>query len=234
MIRLSAPLRPIAAVVSHLFALWVRSWRVEVLRPDGSLVPLRDHAVAPAVYALSERDLLAVTAVARVTSAMVLVAPGNDGDWAVALARPLGCRFVRGSSLREGMAGLRQLVEALRANDAAQALIAVDGPLGPAGQVREGVVHCAAWSGRPVVPVAAAARRAIVFRGSWAQHYLPLPFTRVVFAAGVPLPVTRPLGRASTKAQAEAIASEMKRLRTCAEVIVTRAANASASVRHTA
>lgn len=234
MIRLSAPLRPLAALAGRVFARWVRTWRVEVLRADGTLVALRDYAIAPAVYALCERDLVAITAAASATPAVALVAPGDDGDWVVAIARPLGCRFARGSSRRDGMTGSRQLIEMLRSDPALSALVAVDGPLGPSGVVREGVVHCAAWSARPLVPVVAAARRAIVFRRSWAQHYLPLPFTRIVLAAGAPLVIEQPLDRDAGKAGAEKIAQQFELLRARAEhAVAAPSAVARASVRRT-
>jgi lysophospholipid acyltransferase (LPLAT)-like uncharacterized protein len=180
--------------------------------PDGSCVPPSRYPFDRQIFAVVERDILAATAVAEGRSFQALVSEGRDGDLAVALAAPLGCTFIRGSSLHRGARALRGLVRALNAN-LAPAVIVVDGPVGPAGVVKEGIVACAALTERPIVPAGLAAKRKLVFRGSWAAHYLPLPFGRVAIALGEPITVRKGLSRAETADQARAIGIELRRLR---------------------
>jgi lysophospholipid acyltransferase (LPLAT)-like uncharacterized protein len=201
--------RPLVAAAGHLLATWLGTLRVRMALPDGSSVLPSQYEFQSLIFAITERDVLASLAVARGRSFRALVAEGRDGDWAVALAAPLGCTFVRGSSLHHGARALRALVRALNA-DPAPAVMIVDGPVGPAGEVKEGVVACAALTRRAIVPAAMAATGKIVFRGSWAAHYLPLPFARVVIAVGEPMSVRNGSSRAE---DARALGNEIRRLR---------------------
>lgn len=185
MIGLPRAVRPLVTAVGHLFTLWLRTIRVRVLLPDGTTVPPLAYDRRNLIFAMTERDLLAIAAVSRRRPFATLIAEGNDGDWVAALAAPLGCRAVRGSSLRGGTAAMLELVRILTESDT-PAVLAVDGPVGPAGVAKPGVLVCAERTQRAIVPIAAAATHAIVFR-SWASHYLPLPFSGVVIATGSPV-----------------------------------------------
>src|SRR5262249_45037650 len=150
------------------------------------------------IFAISERDLLVLPRMASEVDFTTLIAPGRDGDLTTAAAEALGLRVVRGSSRRAGREGFAALVDALRATRDPAAIV-VDGPLGPAGEPKPGVLACAAATGRAVVPVGAAARRAIVITISWSKLFLPLPFTEVVIVCGTPIPAPAP-GRAARTA----------------------------------
>jgi lysophospholipid acyltransferase (LPLAT)-like uncharacterized protein len=213
---LTAAVRPFARAAGRLFALWLRSLRVRVQQADGTSVRRAEFVMGPSVYAISERDLLAMASIGEGRNAIVLADEGNDGDWAVALASALGCTFVRGSSLHHGVAAFRALIRALASSDA-PAWLVVDGPVGPAGEAKPGVAACAALTGRPIVPVAAAAKWRIVFRRSWAGHFLPLPWSRVVIAAGAPMTIDRGASREQWDEVARTITIQLPELRSRAE-----------------
>ncbi|HWC65480.1 MAG TPA: hypothetical protein VG777_05310, partial [Thermoanaerobaculia bacterium] len=78
---------------------------------------------------------------------------------------------------------LRRLVAALSESDRPAGIV-VDGPLGPPGVPKPGVLFCARETGRPIVPLGVAARGKIEFRASWSRIYLPLPGARIVIACG--------------------------------------------------
>jgi len=158
-------------------------------RADGSTTTIAEWVFANEIYAASERDHFVLVVPTLKTSFTTLIAPGRDGDYPTAVAEGFGHFVVRGSSRRAGLAALHALVKALR-DRPGPAAIAVDGPLGPVGRAKGGVLVCAAQTGRPIVPVAAAARRRIDFPGSWSGIYLPLPFTRAVVVCGEPLVVS--------------------------------------------
>jgi lysophospholipid acyltransferase (LPLAT)-like uncharacterized protein len=87
-----------------------------------------------------------------------------------------------------GAAAMLGLLRVLRRGDAV--VITPDGPRGPAREAAAGVVHLAAVSGAPVLPVAARVR----FRrrlNSWDRMILPLPFGRGVFVCLAPIRVAR-------------------------------------------
>jgi lysophospholipid acyltransferase (LPLAT)-like uncharacterized protein len=89
---------------------------------------------------------------------------------------------------------LCRLVEAGRS-----AGVAVDGPKGPFGLVRDGVIHLARRTGAPIVPLRADARSALTL-GTWDRTLVPLPFLRVRMTAGGPLRVARDADEAAVAA----------------------------------
>ena len=64
--------------------------------------------------------------------------------------------------------------------------VTVDGPRGPRGLVKEGVLFAAAKSGAAILPIRAYLSWKKVFTRSWDQFQLPLPFSRVLVRAGAP------------------------------------------------
>ena len=149
----------------------------------------------------------------------VLVARGRDGDWETAAVEEIGGKVVRGAFRRGGAAAYASLRRALAAGDGPVGLV-VDGPVGPEGEAREGAVACAAATGRPLRPVAAAARRAIVFDRSWSHIWVPLPFTRVVVACGAPMPVSEGADRAERRLLTAELSRRIAAARTTALSLV--------------
>lgn len=116
-----------------------------------------------------------------------LVAPVSlsaDGRLQAQIVGRLGIEHVSGSSSRGGARALRGLWRAL--GGGAIGLVAVDGPRGPRGVVKPGVVYLARRLGVPVWPVGVAVRRGRRLRRAWDRYLLPLPGTRVVVVFGEP------------------------------------------------
>jgi lysophospholipid acyltransferase (LPLAT)-like uncharacterized protein len=78
------------------------------------------------------------------------------------------------------------LVRAMKC-EATDAAFAVDGPRGPFGVVKGGVIVAARATGAVVVPMAGAVRRGIVLRRAWDRFAIAWPFTRVDVALGAPI-----------------------------------------------
>lgn len=100
-----------------------------------------------------------------------------------------GFQTVMGSSHRKAVAGL--LAAMRRVKEGYKFTIAVDGPRGPRHRVKEGITHLSEKTGVPIVPVRAFCHHAFIFRKSWSQNALPLPFSRVDLHIG-------PIGTYST------------------------------------
>jgi hypothetical protein len=69
-----------------------------------------------------------------------------------------------------------------------------DGPLGPARQVKHGVIRLAADLGMILLPASAAARPRLVLARRWDRMELPLPFSRIRLTIGPPIVIPRDLG----------------------------------------
>ena len=208
----------LAPILRALF----RSWRLDATLPDGSEMPARAYPFAGNLFALSERDAIALSGVIVDRGFTVLAAHGRDGAFASAALRAIGCRVVRGAAGRGGASALRRLAAIFTGSDSPGGIV-VDGPLGPEGRPKPGILWCARETGRGIVPLGAAARPALVFRRSWSGVYLPMPFARIRVVCGETLRV--PAG--ASEADLPPLAAELeRRMRAAREAAAARLSGA--------
>lgn len=130
----------------------------------------------------------------------VLVSRSRDGEIVARFIRRFGLDAVRGSSSRGGAEAARALVRRIeRGEDVA---VIPDGPRGPRGQLRPGVVALAALTGAPIIPLAVAARPARRLR-SWDELMIPLPFARCAMVFGAPVEIARGADRSRARKDVE-------------------------------
>ncbi|HOG16282.1 MAG: hypothetical protein A4E73_03157 [Syntrophaceae bacterium PtaU1.Bin231] len=114
----------------------------------------------------------------------VMISKSRDGDLAADVFSRMNFRPVRGSSSRDGKAALTVLLEDLKVHPFAVHIL--DGPRGPRGVVKAGLIVLAQKSGVPIVPVYASVSRAWVLR-SWDRCLVPKPFSRIVIRFDGPM-----------------------------------------------
>ncbi len=117
----------------------------------------------------------------------LMISQSQDGDIIAGIAEKSGWHAVRGSSSRDGGRALKEMIGQLKHSGLAAHV--VDGPRGPAGVIKAGVVSLARATGAVVVPIYATASRAWYFK-SWDRFMLPKPFARVTLRFGDPLDLT--------------------------------------------
>lgn len=129
------------------------------------------------VYSILHAQQIAITAFAeRGTAAMV--SQSADGELLQPIFKVLGVVPKRGSNRRGGADALDAMVEHVDSG-AGPALIAVDGPRGPRGQVRKGIASLSQRTGATVLNILAVPRRRLVFAKAWDRFQAPLPFSRI-------------------------------------------------------
>lgn len=159
------------------------TWRVQLEGPD----PFAGGA--PFVAALWHRGLFIAAGVFRDRGAVVPVSLSRDGERIDAVLVRLGFGpSPRGSSSRGGPQALAGMIRAVREGRAVGVLC--DGPRGPSGRAKPGVLAAARATGVTLQPVGLAARPALRF-GSWDRVVLPVPFARVAVVFGPPMRVPR-------------------------------------------
>ncbi len=119
----------------------------------------------------------------------VMVSRSEDGTVAAGIAGHMGLQVVRGCSLEGGREALEEVIEKLRKDGLAAHV--VDGPLGPAGIVKKGVIALAMSADAAIVPAWAEVDRAWHVK-SWDRFMIPKPFARVMIRFGemIHTPVT--------------------------------------------
>ncbi|MFO7598733.1 MAG: lysophospholipid acyltransferase family protein [Candidatus Desulfacyla sp.] len=115
----------------------------------------------------------------------LLVSQSRDGERMARATQALGYRVTRGSSTRGAVGGLIALIRAVR--EGRPVVLAVDGPQGPRGVCKPGIIRVVQKTGAPLFPVGVAVSHRFVFRKTWNQVYLPIPFSRQVVFVDRPI-----------------------------------------------
>lgn len=141
------------------------------------------------IAALWHQRILIVMPVAMTYSPYrpsVMISKSRDGDMIADVYSRLKFRPVRGSSSRGGREGLQAMVEDLREHQIAVHIL--DGPRGPRGVIKPGLIRLAQLSGVPIFPVYISVSRAWILN-SWDRFIVPKPFSTVVTRFDEPIAV---------------------------------------------
>jgi len=111
----------------------------------------------------------------------LMISRSADGEIIAGVANRTGWNTVRGSSSRDGRKALGEMMETLKHSSLAAHIL--DGPRGPAGIVKPGIIRLAGATGAAIVPFYTSADRAWYFN-SWDRFMLPKPFARVTLRFG--------------------------------------------------
>jgi len=140
-----------------------------------------------------------------------LISASNDGEVIAKAAECLNIKSVRGSTNRRGVAASLELLEKLKEGNSAG--IMVDGPRGPKGKVKDGIINIAKLSGVPIVPVAWMSKdKTFLTLGSWDLFRVPVGPCKTVALYGDPVHIPPELTKEETKVWCEKITAEMNRL----------------------
>jgi lysophospholipid acyltransferase (LPLAT)-like uncharacterized protein len=117
----------------------------------------------------------------------LMISRSADGEIIAGVAEKTGWDVVRGSSSRGGRDALAQMAERLKQRRVAAHI--VDGPRGPAGNVKAGIIRLAQLGGAVIAPFSVRADRAWYFN-SWDRFMIPKPFARVTMRFDALFPVS--------------------------------------------
>jgi len=140
-----------------------------------------------------------------------LISASNDGEIIAKAAECLKIKSVRGSTKRRGVAASLELLDKLKEGNSAG--IMVDGPRGPKGKVKDGIINIAKLSGVPIVPVAWASKDKTFFTfDTWDKFQVPFGPCKTVALYGEPIHIPPELTKEETKFWCQKIEDEMNRL----------------------
>jgi lysophospholipid acyltransferase (LPLAT)-like uncharacterized protein len=186
-VKLTRVLMALLGVIVGLVArAWLATLRVRVTS-DPSLTHLKGESGLdrPWVMAFWHGLQWPLFAYPRRRPTVVLVSLSKDGSMQARALALQGLFVVRGSSSRGGARGLVAVVRRLR--EGFDAAFAVDGPRGPIGVVKGGVVVAARAAGAWLVPVGAAIGKGFVLERAWDRYAVAWPFSRVEVVLAAPI-----------------------------------------------
>ena len=173
----------------YLLRLYLSFLRVRVVGEEAAHKQFSKYGrVIAAVFHQRFLPALAYVTKFRNFKPIVMISQSSDGELIASLASRLGLVPVRGSSTRGGRDALMAILRALKKNPGV--IHIVDGPTGPKGVVKPGLMAMAQVTGAPIFPIIISAEKAWVMR-SWDRFLVPKPFSTVTIRWGDPFPVPR-------------------------------------------
>jgi lysophospholipid acyltransferase (LPLAT)-like uncharacterized protein len=137
----------------------------------------------------------------------IMISRSKDGELIAGIARRTGWHPVRGSSSQGGRTAMRSVIGELKKSRLAGHI--VDGPRGPAGQVKAGVIRMAHATRAAIVPFYISADKAWYFN-SWDRFMLPKPFARVLLRFDRPVHLAPTTDEANFETQRAALERMMR------------------------
>jgi len=176
-----------------LFRVYLSLLRIKVVGEKEALKQLARYGrVVVALWHQRLLPSLAYAAKFRNMKLTVMISRSRDGELIARIARHLGIVPVRGSSSRGGREAFVEILEGLKENPAVVHI--VDGPRGPKGVIKPGLIRIAQMSGAVILPIIVSADRAWIMR-SWDRFLVPKPFSEVTIRWGKPFFVSQDMDR---------------------------------------
>lgn len=171
-----------------------RTWKVHRINPQRAL----DR---PAIYAIYHGDLVVgAQELPHFGNRLeVLTSRSRDGWMVTRYVHMFKRSTIRGGSSKGAESALRQMARRLKQGYGV--IISVDGPRGPEGVPKIGVIAIAAMSGSPIIPCAVRANSVWRFSKSWDRMMIAKPFARVEMHWGEPIVVPAEATREEMEAQ---------------------------------
>ncbi len=114
----------------------------------------------------------------------LMISQSRDGKLIAGVANRTGWHTARGSSSRGGKEAMDEMINHLKLHGLGAHIL--DGPQGPMGKVKPGVIKMAMESGTILVPFYTSSDNFWLFN-SWDRFMLPKPFANVTLTYGSPI-----------------------------------------------
>lgn len=168
--------------------------------PKGQFILSLWHGHQCAVYTVKDKEHF-----------YALISASNDGEIIAKAAECLNIKSVRGSSKRHGATAALELIDKLK--DGNSIGIMVDGPKGPKGKVKEGIINIAKLSGVPIIPTVWASKHKTFLKfNTWDEFRVPFGPCQTVVLYGDPINIPEETTKEEMALWCEKLESEMNRL----------------------
>ena len=117
----------------------------------------------------------------------VMVSGSRDGSYLADIIRGFGFTPVIGSSSYRGREALQEITQLVR--EGYNAGWGIDGPRGPRGVAKMGMIKLASLTGRPIIPTTFTAEPHKRLEKSWDRFIVPIPLGLCRVRFGMPLSV---------------------------------------------
>ena len=144
----------------------------------------------PYVLALWHNKVVAtILALGFIKKRAGLASPSADGELISVPLEKLGYKMIRGSSGRDSVKGLVQLIKAVK--EGYTIGTPLDGPKGPIFEAKQGMIYVAQKSGKPMVFMGAAYSKKWILSKTWDKCQIPKPFSKVICVISEPMMISK-------------------------------------------
>jgi len=137
----------------------------------------------------------------------LMISQSKDGDLISGVANRTGWHTPRGSSSHGGKQAMEEMISHLKTHGFGAHIL--DGPRGPMGRVKAGVIKMALDADAVVIPFYTSADHAWFFN-SWDRFMLPKPFSRVYITFGQAIRLESFAGQDAFENQRQFLETTMK------------------------
>ena len=184
------------------------SYRVRIMDAENERCSLEKFGSI--VYASwHQRFFPGITFFSKRRPITIMISQSRDGELMARVVAVFGWHPVRGSSTRGGPQALNQLKQLAAAGYKIGHI--VDGPQGPFGVVKPGLLRIAQVAGRPIIPTLTSAQRPWVFN-SWDRFMIPKPFSQVIIRFGEPIHIPPDLDNAEFEKMRQSVEDKLHTL----------------------
>ena len=178
-----------------------RSWKYEV--ENGAALARLVAAGQPVVGAFLHSRTFALLHFFSLPAQgrwILMCSQSRDGELMTRIEEGLGFRVARGSSGKGGARALVEMIRAQREDRGLNSCLSADGSRGPRGIAQLGTITLAQKTDSLLLPVAASATDAWVWKKSWDRTVVPKPGATVRIRIGEPIEVPAKLSPEATEA----------------------------------
>jgi lysophospholipid acyltransferase (LPLAT)-like uncharacterized protein len=184
------------------------TYKVKIINPEIERNILKKGQI-PIYASWHQRFFPGITLFARRKPISIMISRSRDGELISRMAHILGWYPVRGSSSKGGSQALRKIKKLVRKGYKVGHI--VDGPQGPFGVVKPGLLLIAQATGMPIIPTIASAEKKWVFN-SWDRFMIPKPFSRVIIRFCDEVWIPRKLSSADFEEKRSQVENTLKKL----------------------
>lgn len=140
----------------------------------------------PAIFALWHAHQCGLYAVEDRGNLNVMISKSNDGEIIAQATEHMGIKVVRGSHKKAGAAAALAIIEKLEQGESAA--ITIDGPRGPKGVVKDGIINIAKLSQVPIIPMTwYSPSKWLLTVNTWDEFRFPVLGVKTIALYGEPI-----------------------------------------------
>jgi lysophospholipid acyltransferase (LPLAT)-like uncharacterized protein len=174
-------------LINLLVRLFHITFRYKFLNPEILDKAKAEHKSGSYILGIWHQNLFAGITAQMGTPHVVIVSGSKDGELVAVTCEKFGNVVARGSSTRGGKKAMTEMIKFVE--EGYPAAITIDGPKGPAKEVKPGIIKIAELTGAMIVPYGIYPEKFWSFNKAWDKFRLPKPFTRVFVRYGDPIMV---------------------------------------------